>query len=377
MSSNKLKKDIITIEISVFSIEKVLNLLWNRNIKVSNIKRIDITTIKLDIRYDDYDEVKEAVKICKGRVKIVRKSGTEIFVGKLKRNIILSCGIVIFLFGLYYLSTYVWAIEIKTGENVTPYQLRRQLLELGITPGIKKSSFDVYDIEKKIETKNDMVLWSRVRIEGSTLKLVIEEKVNPPKLKEKENPNDCLAKKDGEVKRVYVTSGTSTVLPGDIVKKDDILIKGIEGKEGQEYEVPAKGVVIANTFYSKEMEVQISGEKLDKTGEKDSDIYLKIFGKKIYLKKAINSFKDYDKIEDNSSVLKKVIYFEKDYKTIEVNKEEVIDECSKQLEESLVKNLKNDAKVKDKVIDVQEIGEGKVLIVVNFVVEQDIANEEL
>lgn len=377
MSSNKLKKDIVTIEISVFSIEKVLNLLWNRNIKVSNIKRIDITTIKLDIRYDDYDEVKEAVKICKGRVKIVKKSGAEIFIGKLKRNIILSCGIVIFLFGLYYLSTYVWAIEIKTGENVTPYQLRRQLLELGITPGIKKSSFDVYDIEKKIETKNDMVLWSRVRIEGSTLKLVIEEKVNPPKLKEKENPNDCLAKKDGEVKRVYVTSGTSTVLPGDIVKKDDILIKGIEGKEGQEYEVPAKGVVIANTFYSKEMEVQISGEKLDKTGKKDSDIYLKIFGKKIYLKKAINSFKDYDKIEDNSSLLKKVIYFEKDYKTIEVNKEEVIDECSKQLEESLVKNLKNDAKVKDKVVDVQDIGEGKVLIVVNFVVEQDIANEEL
>ena len=47
----------------------------------------------------------------------------------------------------------------------------------------------------------------------------------------------------------------------------------MQGKEGEEYEVPAKGIVIANTFYEKEMEVQVSGSKLEKTGKRGRDIY--------------------------------------------------------------------------------------------------------
>lgn len=38
------------------------------------------------------------------------------------------------------------------------------------------------------------------------------------------------------------------VTVGDIVNEGDILINGTQGKEGVEFETPAKGTVIANTF---------------------------------------------------------------------------------------------------------------------------------
>lgn len=96
----------------------------------------------------------------------------------------------------------------------------------------------------------------RVRIEGSTLKVVIQEKINPPQTKSYEYGN-LVASKDGEVKRVYTFAGRSAVKTGELVKKGDVVIEGIDGSEGNEYILPPRGIVIANTFYEKSMNVKI------------------------------------------------------------------------------------------------------------------------
>ena len=179
----------------------------------------------------------------------------------------------VFFILLYLLSNNIWAIDIETQNNLTPFEVRKELTSIGITPGIKKANINVYNIERKMEDLDDQIMWIRVRIEGSTLRVVIKEKINPP-LTEKELPNEVLAKMDGEIKRVFTVSGNSAVVPGDIVKKGDVLILQKEGREGFEKEVKPSGTVIANTFYDKFMEVQISGEKLKRTGNKDSDLSL-------------------------------------------------------------------------------------------------------
>ena len=227
---------------------------------------------------------------------------------------------------------------------------------------------------RKMEDLDDQIMWIRVRIEGSTLRVVIKEKINPP-LTEKELPNEVLAKMDGEIKRVFTVSGNSAVVPGDIVKKGDVLILQKEGREGFEKEVKPSGTVIANTFYDKFMEVQISGEKLKRTGNKDSDIYINICNKKIYLKKAINDFEYYDKIEERKGLLNKVVYFEKKGEQINLDKDTVINECALNLQKSLEKSLSKDAKIIDKKIEEDDLGNGKIIVKITFTVEQDIAEK--
>ena len=303
--------------------------------------------IRLEIEYNDYNEVVGAVKRCGGKIKIISKNGWVFLISRLKRQISLVLGLLIFIIGIFYLSTYIWSIDIQTGNNLSPYQVRKELKKIGIEPGIKKSKIDVYNIEDKAADINSDILWIRARVEGSTLKIVIEENSYLEKFFE-HNPKpisdtsgDCVAKVGGEIKRVFVSSGTSNVSPGDFVNAGDVLIKGMQGKEGEEYEVPAKGIVIANTFYEKEMEVQVSGSKLEKTGKRGRDIYVSFFGRKIYLKKAINNFKYYDKI---------------------------------QLTKSFERTLSNDYKIADKDVYTEDIGEGKLRVKVTFVVEQDIAS---
>ena len=374
MNLEKLKSGKITIEISALSIEKILNALWKNNIQTSNVTRRNLTTIRCSIMYSEYKQAVNVVKKLKGKIKVIGMNGVIVFILQIKRRLSLAVGFVVFFILLYLLSNNIWAIDIETQNNLTPFEVRKELTSIGITPGIKKANINVYDIERKMEDLDDQIMWIRVRIEGSTLRVVIKEKINPP-LTEKELPNEVLAKMDGEIKRVFTVSGNSAVVPGDIVKKGDVLILQKEGREGFEKEVKPSGTVIANTFYDKFMEVQISGEKLKRTGNKDSDIYINICNKKIYLKKAINDFEYYDKIEERKGLLNKVVYFEKKGEQINLDKDTVINECALNLQKSLEKSLSKDAKNIDKKIEEDDLGNGKIIVKITFTVEQDIAEK--
>lgn len=365
----------IVVEVNILKPERLLNILWNENVNVINIKRIDVATIRISIDYNDYDILVEAVRNLNGKSKIVSKTGILFIVGKLKSKLFLAIGGMVFLTILLYLSTYVWSIEINTKKNVSPYELRQQLYSIGIKPGISKDEIDVKDVEKQLENMNSEILWLRARIEGSTLKIFIEEKVNPPEIKEGKYGN-LVAKMDGEVSRVYAFSGRSSVHIGDMVKVGDVVIEGINGKEEDPYQVVPDGVVMANTFYEKSMTTKIEGTELKRSGEKDSDIYIKILGKKIYLKKAIKEFEEYDKIEESGKIINKVNYFEKKEYPVQLSKEEAIDKAVNELEESLYSNLTREAKIIDRIISTSDNSDGNIVVNVVFVVEQNIVNNE-
>ena len=97
-------------------------------------------------------------------------------------------------------------------------------------------------------------MWLRVRVEGSTLKVVITEKVNPP-VKDEDKYGNLVADMDGQIKRIYTYSGRAVVKNDDIVKKGAVVIEGIDGNEGGEYVVRPSGMVIANTFYEKQSDI--------------------------------------------------------------------------------------------------------------------------
>ncbi|MGL4571258.1 MAG: sporulation protein YqfD [Clostridium sp.] len=367
------KLAIVTLEISSMNTEQILNSLWKNNIRADNIRKINAVTITVDIFLDDYEDTKKIVKRSKGKVKITKKRGQKFKLSRLKKRMSFVIGFFMFISIVFLLSTRIWAIDIQTEKHVSPYDIRKYLSEFGIKQGLKKNDINVYDLEKKLEDYSPEILWVRARMEGSSLKVVIEEKVNPPELINFKQ-GDIVASKDGEVKRIYSDFGTPAVIPGQMVKRGDTLIYPYEGTGEQSFEVNPSGSVIANVFYERTLDVQISGKVMEKTGEKTSDLYINLKGKKIYLKKATNSFGSYDKIEDKDGILQSVTYYEKKEKDIQLNKDEVVKESLKKLEEFLIKDLTNEAKIVGREYDVQDVGDGNIKIIAQFAVEEDISS---
>lgn len=376
MAFDKVKQGRILIEVRVLNPEKLLNILWSRGIKVYKAKKKNVATMILEIDYLKYIEVEEIVNKLGGSITLVKSKGFIFFLGSLKKRLSLGIGCVLFLGILYYLSTYIWAVQIDTQKNIPPFVIRQELMQIGIKPGIAKKSIDVKEIEKKLENINSEILWVRVRIEGSTLKVVLEEKINPPKIEESEYGN-LVAKMDGEITKIYTFSGRAVVTKGQNVKAGDVLIEGMDGNEELKYILPARGVVVAKTLYEKMINVKLTGTTLERSGNKDSDVYISVFGKRIYLKKAIKGFEHYDKIENSGKIFNKVLYYERVEKEIDLDEDQAINEAVNEVEKSLLNELTREAVLVDKIIETKKEEDGNALVKVIFVIEQNIVNDIL
>ncbi|MFD3157583.1 sporulation protein YqfD [Haloimpatiens sp. FM7330] len=372
---NKYKKGTILLEIQSLIPEKFVNLLWKNGIYVEQIKRKNITTMCMKIKLKDYYKIKEISQRTNTKIRILKRQGISFWIIKRNKVIASILGCIIFISLMYYLSTFIWKININTEKYISPYEIRQQLKKYGIKSGIRKHGVNVHELEKKILKDNNNISWVKVRVEGVNLDLQIFENQSPPKVIKDTDVCELVAKKDGEIVRVYTTSGTSAVEPGVIVKEGDVLVKGEQGKEGETYQVHAKGDVIAKTFYEKIKEVPTTIQERKRTGNKIENLYITLGNKKIYLKNSLNKFKSYDKIVDNDKVIKKEVYYEVKEAEKRFSKEEIIDKTVKELYSDIIRNMGQCVKIVDQIVDTKyENGKYKVRLLV--IAEENIAVEK-
>lgn len=381
MNLDFLKKGYITVEIKLFNPEKLINLLWNRGFRVEKVEKKDVITLNMKIKYSDYNEVRSIVKELNGLIKIVDKKGIVVWFIKFKNRSSYIVGILLFLGIVYFLSGFVWGVEVDENKFVSPYEVRKSVYSLGAKPGVRKNKINTKSLEKGIEDSNENIMWVRARIEGSVLKVTVQERITPPQNLRKDNKQETpaksiVAKMDGEIVMIYTSSGSPAVKRGDYVKKGDLLVEGAQGNEEHRYEVVPEGTIIAKTFDEKSVDIQIDGSKKERTGEKESDFYIEIGGKKIYLKKATKSYKDYDKIESKDSFIKQIDYFPKKDVPITASKEALINDAVNKLQEQVQQDLEKSDKIVDKIINQEVIGSGKLRLKVVFVIERDIASKQ-
>lgn len=372
---SKYKNGIITIEIQSLIPERFINLLWKKDVKIKKIKKNTITTITMEISLKDYGKVEECARITNSKVKIVKRRGITFFWLKLKKRTALIFGIALFVGILYYLSTFIWVINIVTDKTLSPYEIRQQLYGYGIKPGISKNNLNVYSLEEKMQKGNNDIMWIKIRPEGSKLNVSVLEKQSPPKIIVDESPCNVVAKRDGQVEWVYSAAGTSIVKNGTIVKKGQVLIKGEQGKEGSTYLVHAIGNVIAKTFYEEYKEVQVTGMKKERTGKIIENFFIEINGKKIYFINNINKFKYYDKIITTNLFIKKETYYELKEVPFKLDSKKVIEITSNELYNSIILKFDKSIKVVNKIVDAVPNG-NSYNIRVAVVAEENIAIQE-
>lgn len=372
---SKYKNGTITIEIQSLIPERFINLLWKKDVRIKKIKKITITVMTMEIALKDYGAVEECARITNTKVKIVERRGLTFLWLKLKKRTALIFGIILFAGILYYLSTFIWVIEIVTDKTLSPYEIRQQLYEYGIKPGLSKSKLHVYSLEENMQKGNDDIMWIKIRPEGSKLKVSVLQRQSPPEVIAEADPCNVVAKRDGQVEWIYSTAGTSLVKGGAIVKKGDVLIKGEQGKEGSTYPVHAKGNVVAKTFYEENKEIQVSGTKKERTGKKVESLYVEIRGKKIFFKNSINKFNNYDKIVTNSLFIKKETYYELKEVQFTLDSKKVIEETSNELYNSIILKFNKSIKVIDKIVEASPNGD-KYNIRVAVIAEENIAVPE-
>ncbi len=369
---NNFNKSYLTVQVDSVEVEKVLNYLWNKNVSVRNIKRNNNFSITLDINTSDYHNLKDAVKKGKGKIAIIHRKGMDFFFLKFNRRKSLVVGALIFFFILYYFGRFIWSVEITTDKYLAPLEVRNVLKNYGIMVGSRKDSIDVLEVEKALVKEIDEIMWVKVRIEGSKLTVNIVEGQEPPKIKENEYTGDLVAGRSGVINRIYTSAGTPVKALGTVVNEGDIIVKGQEGKEGCEFSVKAEGRIYATTFYEETKEVPLYTTDAKRTGKVETCYSLNINNNKIYLKKPLNNFLRYDKIDTKWGIFLKETYYETEEIKVETDTETVI----KELQNKITLNLDRGVKIQSISPEVKKLDD-KYEVRVLVTVEEDIAKSQV
>lgn len=370
----KYKTGTISVELQARDLEKIINRLCNNGLEIANVKKLSVNVMTFDIDLKNYEKLKNMISGTNAKIKIIKGSGIVFFMRKLKRRISMVLGILIFTVVIAYLSNFIWGIDITTEKNISPYEIRQELNQLGIKSGINKNNINVYNIEEELSKNNNNIMWARVRIIGSKLKVNIVERQAPPTIINDSTPSDLVAKRDGIVIRVFTKAGTSVVKNGDVVRKGQLLVKGEQGKEGSAYAVHASGTVIARTYYEETRDVPIVKTKKNYTGNKVENYYVILFGKKIYLKNSLNKFTKYDKIVKDNNFIKTENYYEYSEQKIKLDAKKVEKDTSEAIYKNISVNLDNSVKIADKVVQ-SSISENMCKVRVLVIAEENIAEK--
>lgn len=216
------------------------------------------------------------------KIKIIKKYGLYFRVKNYKKRIGLLIGVVIFIFVIFYLSKFVWIINIEGNSTVTAQEIISSCDTLGIKEGTIKSKINSkYDPQRLMLAHNE-IAWCSFNIEGCLLTVNISE-ISTSDKEIRKKPTNIKAKTAGKIKRIDAISGDVLVKIGEIVSENDLLVSGIIQNEAGSHFVYSDAKIIAETTRVFSAEGQFNQTHLAPTGSKKQHITIDFLNIKIPL----------------------------------------------------------------------------------------------
>lgn len=335
-------KGYVIIEITGFSIERFLNLTVHKGIIVSDlIETKNGVSCKLNIK--DFKSLKEISKKTGCKTKIKVKYGMPFFIFKNKNRKPFLIGIFLFIFIIYFLSSFVWSIEIKGNNILDNNTILEFCKENNLYLGSYKKNIDLKTLQTNLKNNFDELSWVNVSLNGTKVTIKVSENIPKENIDENNEPCDIIANEDGIISEIVTRNGTPLVKENDTFQKGDILVSGkIILKEGEEikgsYLTKADADIRAKIIKEIKVEVPFNYQIKEYTNNSKNEYQLLAFNKifSLNLIKPNISYKDYDKITSRKQLklsenfLLPFIFIKTEYKEYnKIDKTYSLDEAKK------------------------------------------------
>lgn len=238
----------ITIKFKGADLEGLLNRMADQGFSIWDVQRVttDIIIGKISIR--GFRKLRPLLIGLNVRISIVGKSGLPFLTSRMLQRQGLIIGLVIFVLSLYYLSGFIWFIEISGCEQIAKEDIIAAIANEGLKIGTGKSDFNTVEIENSLIVKFPQFSWVGINCKGVFLSIQVVERTSP--LAEELQYGDLVAERGGLITQILPYRGTVKVHVGDTVKKGEVLISGkYYDMYGKLQQGRAEGIVRARVWY--------------------------------------------------------------------------------------------------------------------------------
>lgn len=256
--------------------ELLLNRLLDERIIVWNISRLE-HELEMDIHLSDFFLLRKFLRETGCRMHVLERFGLPFWLARLERRKFLAGGAVVFIVGLYLLSSLIWSVEIAGNDRVSAKEIRDVAAEQGIYRWAWKYRLaDLDDLSSRMLQQLPDAAWVGVSVQGTRVRIEIVEHTVPEQ-NPLMNPRHLVSTSDAVVTEIFAERGKPVVRRNMVVKKGDVLISGIIGDEDMQQVVVAKGEVKGLVWHEYDVSVSLTQKRKVYTGNQHRKFYL-IFG---------------------------------------------------------------------------------------------------
>ena len=307
----QLLRGYVCIRVWGYSPERFMNLCSNHDIFLWDIKNCG-EYYTMCITVSGFRRLKGIVKKTGTKVAIQKRCGLPFFVPGMKRRKIFLLGLVGSLAFWVWMSTFIWAVDVKGNFSVSEDVFMDFLKRQDVYVGMKRNQVNIEELEKKIRQEFDIVTWTSAKIDGTRLEIQIKENEvdsgGEAQVQENQFGSDLVAEEDGQIVSMVTRAGVPQVAVGAEVKKGDILVAGsvpvynedATVRRYQYYDADADVLISRNLI--KTEEIPLSYRKKEYTGEEKKEFLLGIMDKELIFRIGRVKYENYDKVTDKRQV---------------------------------------------------------------------------
>ncbi len=260
--------------------ERFFNVCAKRNILIRDLQVLGDGKLRCLISNRGFCLLPDIARKTGVTVKIEKKHGLPLILGKLNRRKGFLVGVAGFLLLFVGMNQFIWKIDIVGCESVSPKVVSQVLAECGLKVGTFRPFLDEKALQNQVLIRLPELSWIWADKSGSKVLVQVKEKVPKPEMFDPDAYCNLIARKDGVITDIIVRSGVPMVAVGDSVVKGDILVSGllVNEKGLPPRMVQSDGELMARSWYEKSREFPLWQEKRLGTGAKETKVTLHLFG---------------------------------------------------------------------------------------------------
>lgn len=244
------------------------------------------------IKPRSYRQLRPIARRCQATTRITRKRGLPFQWQRLRARKGLLIGAVAGSLLFWFLSGFMWGVDISGLEQLPPGLVSQAAEECGVFPGARKSDLNPKTARMALLNRLPALSWATVNTNGCYVEVVVREGAAKPEYVERVGLSNIVAAREGMVVKMEAQEGRPEVVPGQVVTEGQLLIAGLYQEVPDPYGPQperlfqqagaARGSVTAETYRTFTVQVSSGRNEPVETG-KSIRTWIEIFGVKLPL----------------------------------------------------------------------------------------------
>jgi len=294
----------LLIRISGYGSRRFVNLCRNHGIDLWLIRYDDgEEVIYCRIFLKDFYKLRPIARKCNVRIFVKGREGFPFTLEAMEKRLSFFVGIVVFSCLLFFFASRIWGISVTGQSYHTKESLLKYLDGHGVYGGMAVKDVDCGDIRESLRHSFEDISWVSVELKGSKIFIKLKEAQLVSEQAEDEEPASLVAEDTGTVLSIVTSRGTAKVRAGDKVKKNKVLISGVDKITGDGDElirkrhVRAEGKVVIGSIKKYSDELEENYLKKEYTGRKKYLYCAGFAGKNVFFYNPLNNLETYGKCD--------------------------------------------------------------------------------